>query len=72
MPPALRFIGRVACGLLALFSLGSSAAFGIVLIAVNDPGEKGAAVALVVLSLAVLAGAVAGFRRLGRPQRQRA
>jgi uncharacterized membrane protein len=70
MPSALRFLGRLACVLLAIVAVGSFAAFGIVLIAVDDSGEKGAAVALMVLSLAVLAAAVLGFRRLERERRR--
>ena len=66
MPSALRLLGLLACGALALLAVFSFFAFGIVLIAVRDPGERGAAVALMVASLLVLAGAVAGWRRLRR------
>jgi hypothetical protein len=62
----MRLLARLACLLLALLAIGSFLAFGIVLIAVRDAGEQGAAIALMVLSLAVLAGALAGFRRLRR------
>jgi hypothetical protein len=65
--PALRLLARILCLLLALFAVGSFLAFGIVLIAVRDAGERGAAIFLMVLSLLVLIGAVAGFRRL-RPR----
>ena len=60
----MRLLARLACLLLALLATGSFLAFGIVLIAVRDTGEQGAAVALMVLSLLVVAGAIAGFRRL--------
>ena len=62
----MRVVARVGCLLLALLATGSFLAFGIVLIAVRDSGERGAAVALMALSLAVVAGALAAFRRLRR------
>ncbi len=61
----MRLLGRILCVLLALFALGSFFAFTIVLIAVRDGSEQGAAITLMVLSLLVLAGAVVGFRHLG-------
>jgi hypothetical protein len=60
----VRLLARLACVLLALLATGSFLAFAIVLIAVRDSGEQGAAVTLMALSLLVVAGAVAGFRRL--------
>jgi hypothetical protein len=66
MPPVLRLLGRLACGGLAVFSVPAFAAFGIVLIAVRDAGERGAAVSLIAISLALLAGALTGLRRLRR------
>jgi hypothetical protein len=66
MPPALRLLARLACIALAIFAVLAFCAFGVVLIAVRDGGERGAAVALMVASLVTLAGAVAGLRRLRR------
>ena len=66
MPPALRLLARLACAALAIFSVLAFAAFGVVLIAVRDSGERGAAIALMVASLVTLAGAVAGLRRTRR------
>ena len=43
------------------------AAFGVVLIAVRDAGERAAAVALMVISFALLAAAVTWLRRPDRP-----
>ncbi len=63
MPPVLRLLGRLACAALALLAALAFAAFGVVLIAVRDAGERGAAVALMVISLALLAAAVTGLRR---------
>ncbi len=62
----MRLLARLLCLLLAFLAAGSLLAFGIVLIAVRDASEKGAAVTLMVLSLAVLAGALVAFRRLRR------
>jgi hypothetical protein len=66
MPPVLRLLGRVACAALAFFSVRAFAAFGVVLIAVRDAGERGAAVSLMVISLALLAGCSNGTARLRR------
>jgi hypothetical protein len=60
----MRLLARLACLLLALLAMGSFLAFAIVLIAVRDAGERGAAVALMVLSLAVVAAALLAFHRL--------
>jgi hypothetical protein len=66
MPPVLRLLGRLVCAALALLAVLAFVAFGVVLIAVRDPGERGAAVALMAISLALLAGAVTGLRSLRR------
>ena len=62
----MRVLARFLCLLLAFLATGSFLAFGVVLIAVRDSGERGAAIALMVISLALLAGALAGFRWLRR------
>jgi hypothetical protein len=65
----MRLLGRLVCLVVALLATGSFLAFGVVLIAVRDAGERGAAVALMVLSLFALAGALVAFRRLrGSPE----
>jgi hypothetical protein len=57
MPPVLRLLGRLACAALALLAALAFAAFGVVLIAVRDTSERGVAVTLMVISLALLGGA---------------
>ena len=63
---ALRIFFAVLLGVLALGALLAFLAFAVVLIAVRDPGERGAAVTLMVASVAVLAAAGCGLRRLLR------
>jgi hypothetical protein len=52
MPPLPQLLGRLACAALALFAALAIAAFGVVLIAVRDAGERSAAVGLMVIPFA--------------------
>jgi uncharacterized membrane protein YqjE len=67
--PAVRILFAVLLGVLALAALLAFLAFLVVLISVRDPGERGAAVALMVACFAVLAAAGWGLRRLLRRAR---